>query len=93
MHITRDINGGCAPESPTSANMGSSMGLNNLLMYHRCIGFGGREVKPLAWLREGVERKYLLFVLNDYKWGMREFEKMLLLFFKAHTLAEAGALM
>lgn len=59
------------------------MGLNNLLMYYRSDGFGD-------WLRERVEEKYLLFVLKDYKWGMREFDKVLLLFFKANTLAEVG---
>lgn len=56
--MSRDINGGCALESPTSASVRSSMGLNNLLMYHRSDGFGDR-------LREGIEKKYLLFVLND----------------------------
>lgn len=84
--MSRDINGGYAPESPTSASVVSSMGLNKLLMYHRSDGFGDR-------LREGVEKKYLLFGLNDYKWGMREFEKVVLLFFKANALAEAEALM
>lgn len=63
------------------------MDLNNILMYHRSDGFGD-------WLKEGVEKKKsLLFVLNDQKWGMREFEKVLMLFFKANTLAEAGTLM
>lgn len=64
---------------------GSSMGLNSLLMCHRSDGFGDR-------LREGVEKKYLLFVLNDSKWGTREFENVLLPFFKANALAEAGTL-
>lgn len=86
MRMSRDINGRCAPESPTSASVGSSMGLNNLLIYYRSDVFGDQ-------LREGVEKKYLLFVLNDYKWGMREFEKVLLLFFKANTVAKVGTLL
>lgn len=61
------------------------MGLNSLLTCHRSDGFGDR-------LREGVEKRYLLFVLNDCKWGMRESEKVLLLFFKANAFAEAGTL-
>lgn len=57
--MSRDINGGCAPEIPKSASVRSSMDLNNILMYHRSDGFGD-------WLKEGVEKKKsLLFVLND----------------------------
>ena len=56
--MSRDINGGCAPEIPKSASVRSSMDLNNILMYHRSDGFGD-------WLKEGVEKKSLLFVLND----------------------------